>query len=79
MLLPDSNISNLKSKRGRRTEIWMRENNNETEKEFLKKVDNYFNYGMETLRYLMDLMNANGRFNKILQAYDRNNIEDVMK
>ena len=52
---------------------------NESEEEFLRKTRNYFEYGMETLRYLMDLMKANERFRKIESSYDGGNLEDVVK
>ena len=35
---------------------------NESDEDFLDKVGNYFYLGMETLRYLMDLMNLNKNF-----------------
>ena len=35
---------------------------NESDEDFLAKVGNYFYLGMETLKYLMDLMNLNKNF-----------------
>lgn len=47
--------------------------------EFNKVVQNYYQLGMETLKYLMDLLNLSKNYERVLQAYDRNSYEDVLK
>ena len=47
--------------------------------EFNKVVHNYYYLGLETLRYLMDMLNLSRNFNRIQNAYDKNTYQDVMK
>ena len=52
---------------------------NESDSDFDKKVQNYFKLGMETLRYLMDLLSLNKNYIKIINSYNPEVYEDVMK
>lgn len=52
---------------------------NESNESFAGKCRKYFLRGMDTLKYLMGLLNLHKNYSKILYAYRQNNNEDIMK
>jgi len=52
---------------------------NQSDYDFALECKKYFEVGIETLRYLMNLLGLIKNYSKIASAYSSNNYEDVMK
>jgi hypothetical protein len=52
---------------------------NQSDVEFRAQWKDYFSKGMDTLRYLMNLLGLSKNYSKIVMVYDNESVEDVMK